>query len=249
MNNSETKIPKTIHYCWFGRGEKPEIVKKCIDSWKQNLSDYEIVEWNEDNFDINKNDYVREAYKAKKFAFVSDYVRVYALYNYGGIYLDTDVEVFKSFDGVLDNESFWGFEQKNYVATSTIGSCKHNKLIKMFLDAYDGRQFLREDGTYDDLTNVAIITEILEGIGLQVNGQYQKIDGYGTFYPQTYFSPYDYINCRYFISEDTYAMHHFYKSWLSPKLRLKSKVKKIAASLIGGDNIYKLRTLIPFLNE
>ena len=119
----------------------------------------------------------------------------------------------------------------------------------MFLDAYDGRQFLREDGTYDDLTNVAIITEILEGIGLQVNGQYQKIDGYGTFYPQTYFSPYDYINCRYFISEDTYAMHHFYKSWLSPKLRLKSKVKKIAASLIGGDNIYKLRTLIPFLNE
>ena len=83
----------------------------------------------------------------------------------------------------------------------------------------------------------------------KVNGKYQKIDGYGTFYPQTYFSPYDYINCRYFISENTYAMHHFHKSWLSPKLRLKSKIKKIVASLIGGDNIYKLRTLIPFLNE
>ena len=244
MNNSETKIPKTIHYCWFGRGEKPEIVKKCIDSWKQNLSDYEIVEWNEDNFDINKNDYVREAYKAKKFAFVSDYVRVYALYNYGGIYLDTDVEVFKSFDGVLDNESFWGFEQKNYVATSTIGSCKHNKLIKMFLDAYDGRQFLREDGTYDDLTNVAIITEILDGIGLQVNGQYQKIDGYGAFYPQTYFSPYDYINCRYFISEDTYTMHHFYKSWLPFKERLKGNSKKMIAKIIGGQRVAKIREII-----
>ena len=111
MDSREIRIPKTIHYCWFGRGEKPEIVKKCIDTWKDKLSDYEIIEWNEDNFDINQNDYVKEAYKAKKFAFVSDYVRVYALYNYGGIYLDTDVEVFKSFDDVLDNESFWGFEQ------------------------------------------------------------------------------------------------------------------------------------------
>ena len=91
MDSRETRIPKTIHYCWFGRGEKPEIVKKCIDTWKDKLSDYKIIEWNEDNFDINQNDYVKEAYKAKKFAFVSDYVRVYALYNYGGIYLDTDV--------------------------------------------------------------------------------------------------------------------------------------------------------------
>ena len=112
MDINEIKIPKYIHYCWFGKGEKPDIVKKCIESWKANLSDYEIIEWNEENFDINSNDYVREAYKVKKFAFVSDYVRVYALYNHGGIYLDTDVEVFKSFDEIFNNESFWGFEQK-----------------------------------------------------------------------------------------------------------------------------------------
>ena len=242
-------IPKIIHYCWVGNCPKPKSVLYCIESWRKFCPDYRIIEWNESNYDFSKNKYMRQAYEAKKWGFVPDYARLDIVYQYGGIYLDTDVEVFKSFDDVLDNESFWGFEQKNYVATSTIGSCKHNSLIKMFLDAYNGRQFLKDDGTYDDLTNVAIITEILEGIGLKVNGKYQKIDGYGTFYPQTYFSPYDYINCRYFISENTYAMHHFHKSWLSPKLRLKSKIKKIVASLIGGDNIYKLRTLIPFLNE
>ena len=249
MDINEIKIPKTIHYCWFGKGEKPDIVKKCIESWKANLSDYEIIEWNEENFDINSNDYVREAYKVKKFAFVSDYVRVYALYNHGGIYLDTDVEVFKSFDEILNNESFWGFEQENYIATSTIGSCKRSKLIKMFLDAYNGRKFLKDDGTYDDLTNVAIITEILERIGLKANGGYQRIEGYGTFYPQTYFSPYDYINCRNFKNEDTFAMHHFYKSWLSPTAKLKSKAKQVAASFIGGENIYRLRKLLNYASK
>lgn len=99
-------IPKKIHYCWFGRGDKPEIVKTCMKSWHTHLSDYEFVEWNEDNFDIHMNSYISEAYKAKKFAFVSDFVRVYALCNYGGIYLDTDVEVYKSFDDLLHHDSF-----------------------------------------------------------------------------------------------------------------------------------------------
>ena len=114
-----SKIPKIIHYCWFGRGEKPEIVKRCINSWKENLKDYEIIEWNENNFDININNYVKEAYENKKYAFVSDYVRVYALYNMGGIYFDTDVEVFKSLDEFLQEDSFWGFEEKDYIATRT----------------------------------------------------------------------------------------------------------------------------------
>ena len=123
------KIPKIIHYCWFGKKEKPNIVKKCISSWKVILKDYEIIEWNEENFDISSNNFVRQAYENGKFAFVSDYVRVYALYNYGGIYLDTDVEVFKNFDPLLNNESFWGFEEKNFIATSTIGAQKNNKFI------------------------------------------------------------------------------------------------------------------------
>ncbi|MFC3884776.1 glycosyltransferase family 32 protein [Bacillus songklensis] len=244
MNTSSNKIPKTIHYCWFGGKEKPDIVKRCIESWKKNLLEYEITEWNEDSFEINCNSYVREAYESRKFAFVSDYVRVHVLYHFGGIYLDTDVEVFKPFDDLLHHDSFWGFEQENYIATSTIGAAKGNKLIKTFLDSYTEKTFIKEDGSYDDLTNVAIVTEILKNIGLKTNGQYQEIDNIGTFYPQTYFSPYDYINCRKFITETTYAMHHFYKSWLPPKARFKGNIKTIAAKMIGGDNIARIRKLV-----
>ncbi|MCM3650423.1 glycosyltransferase family 32 protein [Metabacillus litoralis] len=244
MNEKTNKIPKIIHYCWFGGKEKPEIVKKCIASWENHLSGYEIKEWNENNFDISNNSYVKEAYESGKFAFVSDYARVYALYHFGGIYLDTDVEVFKSFNDLLHHESFWGFEQENYIATSTIGVGKGNKLIKLFLDSYNGKIFIKEDGSYNDLTNVAIVTEILKNKGLKMNGQYQELEGIGVFYPQTYFSPYDYINYRKFITENTYAMHYFYKSWLSPKARLKSNVKIIAAKVIGGDNIAKIRKIV-----
>lgn len=233
-------IDKKIHYCWFGKGEKPDIVKKCIKTWEDKLFEYEIIEWNEDNFDINCNQYVKEAYEAKKFAFVSDYVRVYALYNYGGIYLDTDVEVFKSFDDLLDNESIWGFEQEDYIATSTIGAKKGNKIIGDFLNLYEDISFYKEDGSYNDLTNVAMITDLLINKGVKMNGQYQMIED-ATFYPQTFFSPYDYINCRKFITEDTYCMHHFYKSWLPLSVRLKGQVKQCIAKMIGGDKIAKIR--------
>lgn len=238
------RIPKIIHYCWFGRGEKPEIVKNCISSWEKMLLDYQIIEWNEDNFDINSNPYIREAYKARKFAFVSDYVRVHALYYQGGIYLDTDVEVFKPFDNLLHHESFWGFEQENYIATSTIGSEKGNKLIGRFLKSYEGKSFIKEDGSYDELTNVAIVTRILENAGLKKDGTYQEMEGLGVFYPQVYFSPYDYINCRNLKNKETYAIHHYHKSWLPPKARFKSKIKMTLAKLIGGENIAKLRKIL-----
>ncbi|MBO1512360.1 glycosyltransferase family 32 protein [Metabacillus bambusae] len=234
-------IPKSVHYCWFGGKEKPQIVQKCIKSWEKILYDYEFIEWNEKNFDISSNTYIREAYQAGKFAFVSDYVRVYALYHFGGIYLDTDVEVFKPFDDLLHHESFWGFEQENYIATSTIGANKGNPIIEIFLNSYVDKPFIKDDGSFDDLTNVAIVTKILQELGLKTNGEYQELKDNGTFYPQTYFSPYDYINCRKFITENTYAMHHFYKSWLPPKAKFKSNMKAIAASVIGGENIARLR--------
>lgn len=237
------KIPKTIHYCWFGRKEKPGIVKKCIESWKKYLPQYEILEWNESNFNIDLNSYVKEAYNAGKYAFVSDYVRVFALYYYGGIYLDTDVEVYKPFDDLLHHTSFWGFEQENFIATSTIGAEKGNALIKEFLDSYNEKNFIRNDGTFNQLTNVAIITKLLEDKGLKSNGQYQEINEMGVFYPQTYFSPYDYINCQTFITEKTYTMHHFYKSWLPPAKRIKGKIKFILSKLIGGHNIARLRKI------
>lgn len=239
----EEKIPKIIHYCWFGSGEKPNVVKICLESWAKNLQGYEIIEWNEDNFDLSCNPYVRDAYKFKKFAFVSDYVRAHVLYNLGGIYLDTDVEVFKPFDDLLHHDSFWGFEQGNYIATSTIGAAKGNKLLKIFLDSYEGKGFIKEGGKFDDLTNVVILSEILKDIGIKSNGEYQEIDGIGAFYPQTYFSPYDYINCIRYITEKTYTMHHFYKSWLPPKARFKQSIKIIASKVIGGENIARIRSL------
>lgn len=239
------KIPKTIHYCWFGKGEKPKIVKKCIESWKSNLNNYEIIEWNEENFDINSNVFIRQAYDNGKYAFVSDYVRVYALYNYGGIYLDTDVEVIKEFtDDILKNDSFWGFEEKNFIATSTIGACKKNKLIKEFLDSYNDKSFIKKDGTVDTLTNVAIVSKMVKDLGINLDGTYQKIDGVATFYPQEYFSPYDYINCYMKDGKNTYAVHHYYKSWLPVSTRIKTSIKKSMAFIIGGKNIAKFREVL-----
>lgn len=235
-------IPLVIHYCWFGKKDKSEMIKNCINTWKKYLSNYEIIEWNEDNFDINSNEFVKQAYESGKFAFVSDYVRVYALYNYGGIYLDTDVEVYKSFSSeILNNESFWGFEEKNYIATSTIGAKKRNELIKRFLDSYDGKNFIKENGKIDILTNVSIVSEIMKELGVKLDGTYQKIDGIATIYPQEYFSPYDYINCYSKENENTYTIHHFYKSWLPFIDRLKGNIKKIAAKIIGGERIAKFR--------
>ena len=240
----DRSIPKIIHYCWFGNNEKPNIVKKCIASWKEHLKEYEIIEWNEKTFDINSNKFVKEAYEKGMYAFVSDYVRVYALYNYGGIYLDTDVEVKKSFNDLLDNDSIWGFEEKNFIATSTVGACKKNKLIKEFLDSYNDKSFVKKDGTVDTLTNVAIVSKMVKDLGINLDGTYQKIDGVATFYPQEYFSPYDYINCYMKDGKNTYAVHHYYKSWLPVSTRIKTSIKKSMAFIIGGKNIAKFREVL-----
>lgn len=240
----QQKIPKIIHYCWFGGKDKPEVIKKYINSWKEKLKEYEIKEWNENNFDISSNIFVKQAYESGKYAFVSDYVRVYVLYHYGGIYMDTDVEVKQPFSNeILDNDSFWGFEEKNYIATSTIGTKKGNKLIKRFLDSYDGKKFIKEDGQIDKLTNVVIASNIIEGIGIRLDGTYQRIDGICTVYPQEYFSPYDYINCYSKETKNTYTIHHFYKSWLPYKEKIKENIKKIISMIIGGHRVAQLRRI------
>ncbi len=239
------KIPKVIHYCWFGKKDKPDIVNSCIDSWKRVLNDYEIIEWNEDNIDIESNMYIKQAYQSCKFAFVSDYVRLKVLYDYGGIYLDTDVEVFKSFNDLLENDSIWGFEEANYVATSTIGAQKGNELIGEFLDLYKNSIFIDKFGKLNQTTNVLIITELLYQKGIKMNGEYQQIDKI-SIYPREYFSPYDYSNCRNFTTEYTYCIHYFYKSWLPLSQRIKSGIKYKIAKVIGGDNIARIRKIIRF---
>lgn len=238
-------IPKIIHYCWFGKNKKPKIVTRCIESWKNILSDYQIIEWNEDTFDISSNEFVKQAYDKGMYAFVSDYVRVLALYNYGGIYLDTDVEVLKEFSlDLLRNDSFWGFEEKNFIATSTIGAKKGNRIIKEFLDIYENRSFVKKNGDIDTTTNVYIVSNIIKKLGVRLDGSYQEIDKLGTFYPQEYFSPYDYINCYSKANKNTYTIHYFYKSWVPASDKIKGKIKAILSKIIGGYRIAKIRKLI-----
>ena len=240
--NSNEEIPKIIHYCWFGKKEKPSLIKKCIKSWKEILVDYEIIEWNEENFDLSINDFVKEAYQSRKFAFVSDFVRIHSLYHYGGIYLDTDVEVYKPFDHLLQHDSFWGFEQANYIATSTIGAKKNHPFIKLFLDSYKNQNFIHSDGRFHEVTNVSIATEMLENRGLVKNGFYQEIKNIGVIYPQDYFSPYDYINCQTQKTNNTHAIHYYFKSWLPLSTRIKSQFKKVLVRIIGVKNMVRLRT-------
>lgn len=241
--DAHERIPRIIHYCWFGRGEKPKKIRKCMKSWEKYLKCYKFIEWNEDNFDLNMSRYTKEAYKARKFAFVSDYARLYALYHVGGIYLDTDVEVVKPLDDLLIHEAFSGFEDEHFLQSGTMGAVAGHPWIKALLDDYKKRAFLLPDGTYDMLTNTAVISEICRREGLALNGQYQVLNNGVVFYPREYFSPYDYINGGNFITGDSYSIHHFAQSWLPLHVRFKSELKRAAGKVVGPKVISKMREL------
>lgn len=234
------KIPKIIHYCWFGGKEKPDQVRKCIESWKKHLSGYQFIEWNELNFDVNKIQYTKDAYAAKKYAFVSDVARVKALLEYGGIYFDTDVEVFKSFDDILDAKCLLGFEEGNYVATSMMGTVPGYPLFQKFFDLYKTMPFYDENGNIIEGTNVSKLTELLEEYSLQRNNCYQELQDGIKVYPKEYFSPYVYTYCIYQITDKSYCVHHFYVSWLPWYVRAKKKIKKTIVQVIGIGNAKKL---------
>lgn len=200
-------IPKKIHYVWLGKGEKNDRIKHCIESWKKYLPDYEIIEWNEDNFDIEYNDFTKKAYENKKWAFVSDVVRLYALYKEGGIYMDTDVEVYKPLDEFLNEEGFSGFECKHYPVTATLGAVKGNPVIKLMLDYYNAIDFKMYDNWQDYITyqetNTCIMSNILGMLGIdRERDEIQHIKHF-TVYPQSYF----------FTKDEGYTYHSFNGSW------------------------------------
>ena len=236
------EIPKKIHYCWFGRGKMPELAEKCIASWKQYLPDYEIIEWNEDNFDINANQYVKEAYKNKKFAFVTDYVRLYVLYNYGGIYMDTDVEAIKPLDIFLKHKAFSGFENNNYIPTGIMASQAKNKWIKLLLDEYNDLKFIKKDGSFDLTTNVIRISnKTQEHYHLKLNDTYQDL-GDVVLYPHDYFCPKDWETGKIFLTKNTYTIHHFNGSWHSKREKKQIEKKYLLIEKYGdelGNKKYK----------
>lgn len=234
-------IPKIIHYCWFGRKEKPDSVKKCIESWKKNLPDYQLMEWNEDNFDVNRLSYTKDAYEARKYAFVSDVARVHALLNYGGIYMDTDVEVLKSFDSILDNRCVLGIEEREYVATSMIAAEKNHPLIVEFVEIYKNLSFYDEEGNIIPGTNVQKLTNMLLKTGYVKENVYQELDDGICIYPKEYFSPYDYINCYFNITDKTICVHHFFVSWMPWQTRAKKMIKQKLVKIIGVKGMNYLR--------
>lgn len=220
-------IPKIIHYCWFGKGEMPEMAKNCIASWHKYMPDWEYKLWNEDNFDVNCTPYTKEAYEAKKFAFVSDYVRLWALYNEGGLYFDTDVEVFKPFDNLLNNKAFAGFEgsKRLPVGTCVMASEAGGEWIKEQLDYYQNRHFLNQDGSFDMTTNVQFMNAKMCEQGFVQDGSEQVFKDVHIF-PVDYFSP-RHTTGEYIRTENTYCEHMGLASWNADGKGWKDFVRKI----------------------
>lgn len=224
-------IPKIIHYCWFGGNEKPEKAKKCIESWKKYCPDYEIIEWNESNFDVNQNGYTRMCIQEKKYAFLSDYARLVIVEEHGGIYFDTDVEVLKAFDPLLEYEAFYGFENNEYVATGLgFGAIPHHISVQYMKNQYDNLL----DGTKGTITCPALNTEALVPLGLIKNGQMQNVAG-AEIYPVDFFNPYDDTTGRLRKTKNTYSVHWYSKSWLDKKSIIRSKITQPFHRIFGVD--------------
>lgn len=234
-------IPKIIHYCWFGGNEKSPLIKRCIESWKIFCPDYEIKEWNESNFDVNCNAYVKKAYKMKKWAFVADYARFYVLYQYGGVYLDTDVQLVKNIDELRLKGKFAGFGNDEIVSTGLILATEKNDwLCKKVMDTYIGEEFV-----WDNPSKILAIgrrvTRILIDSGLKPNGQMQMVQDY-TIYPKYYFNPTD-GDIRGKVDERAYSIHHYAATWFSPKDKFKNTLRRF----VGHRNIecwHKVKALI-----
>ena len=236
MTMEKNIIPKIIHYCWFGGKEKPELVKKCIESWKKQLQDYNIIEWNESNFDVNMLEYTKQAYMKKKYAFVADFARLWVLQKYGGIYLDTDVEVLKSLNCFLTDEMFCGFESPNGVNPGLVlGAKKEHPLFEELMFFYKNNNFINENKVINTYTTVQNMTDVLRRHGLILNcNMTQRIDGIA-IYPQITFCPDKNTRDSKRYSKETYTAHHYMASWMSPKRkeRLKSPFWRLVYSILG----------------
>lgn len=219
-------IPKVIHYVWVGNNEKSKEIKKCLKTWKEHLKDYEVIEWNEQNFDIDSHKFIKEAYKQKKWAFVSDYIRAYVIYNYGGIYLDTDIILLQNFDDFLEHKAFVGFENENHPFTAAFGAEKNHPLIKDMLDYYDELDDIKFD--FENNNTISVSEMLINKYGCQTNNKFQILKDDIAVYP-------DNILCN--PSKDSVSIHIFTGTWLNDKPKI---IKKIITKI-------KLNLTSPFM--
>ena len=234
-------IPKIIHYCWFGGQDKPKLAHKCIESWKKFFPQYEIIEWNENNFNINQVPFVREAYDAKKFAFVSDYARLWCIYNYGGVYFDTDVEVISSMDDILAKGGYMAFERheidpeyRGFVNPGLgFAAQKHNPIVQDIMNFYKQAHFISDDGTENKITIVLVTTNILKSYGLKDSSTPVTLSHGLTIYPWEYFCPIEYPFKKVHITPETRTIHHYGESWMTVNEKARMRVGAFFATQFG----------------
>lgn len=238
-------IPKIIHYCWFGHNPLPELALKCIDSWRKFFPDYEIIEWNENNFDVNIIPYTQQAYEAKKFAFVSDYARFWILYNYGGLYFDTDVEIIKPIDDIIIRGPFMGIEIETRGKDSHNAICREIGvnpglgmgaipglgLYKEVIDYYQSLSFLTQDGKPNETTVVKHTTKVLTENGLISTSSIQVVSGIW-IYPADYFNPLDSLTGKLKMTNNTRSIHWYMNSW-STRSKLYQYLSKLSHRIFG----------------
>lgn len=224
-------IPKVIHYCWFGGNPEPKDVKKCIASWKKHLTDYEIRRWDESNYDVNNIPFSKEAYEVKKFAYVSDYARLKILYENGGVYLDTDVEVIRNMDDLMKRGAWMGVEKHanapdaDDMVNLGLGFAvePHNPILKEIMAFYENTHYIFPDGHREQITIVPITTHILKKHGLKPSVTEPCLCGNVTIYPWDYFCPQEFLSNKLEVTEHTYTIHHYSASWMSRMDILKMK--------------------------
>ena len=257
-------IPKTIHYCWFGHNPKPKLALKCIKSWKMRCPDYEIIEWNEDNFDISSCPlYVRQAYEAKKWAFVTDYVRLKVVFDHGGIYMDTDVELKKPLDALLGYQGYFGFEDGVHIATGLgFGAVKGLPILQEIMDDYEDIPFIREDGSFDTETCPCRNTKVIVRHGLKLDNSKQVLDDDILILPSECLCPVSYFDGSKNITENTISVHWFHASWQSDELRRKHEEaierrkteqrkdyvihipNRVVRTILGAERYEKLKSIL-----
>ena len=250
-------IPKKIHYCWFGRNPLPDDAQKCINSWRKYCPNYEIIQWNEDNYDITKNQYMKDAYNAKKWAFVSDYARVDIIYQHGGIYMDTDVELIKPLDNFLEHGLFAGWENRDAMMDKMnidyensvnfglgYGAIKNHPILKDILDLYETLSFYNPDGTMNLLACPVYQTNILKKYGLNDSKRTYQTFHDISIYPETYFSPKSQLTGEIILSSKTVSIHHFSMSWQDKNDKKYRELEWKLTSKIGYKSARRIVRLI-----
>ncbi len=240
MKGDTFMIPKKIHYCWFGGKELPSSVKKCIKSWKKYCPDFEIIRWDESNFDINCCDFVKKAYQSKSWAFVSDYARLKIIYENGGIYLDTDVELLRGLDELIQHSTFFATQQDGgYIATGLgFGSVSKEAILKEMLDVYHHISFSLDNR--EDLACPILNTKVLQEKGFCFSDKIINLGESIVIYPPSFFDPIAPGNSKNLLCSETYSIHHYSASWKGKKVAFKRNVIK----LIGQDRINRLKGII-----